>query len=45
MVKNKFLHQKKKFGKKFKKNKVAIALNVLYAKKRKENISCLCFKT
>ena len=30
--------------KKFKKNDVTVALNVLYAKKEK-NISCLCFKT
>ena len=29
--------------KKFEKNNVTIALNVLYAKKEK-NISCLCFK-
>ena len=29
--------------KKFEKNNVTIALNVLHAKKRK-NISCLCFK-
>ena len=28
---------------KFEKNNIAIALNVLYAKKEK-NISCLCFK-
>ena len=30
--------------KKFEKNNLTIALNVSYAKKRK-NISCLCFKT
>ena len=31
--------------KKFEKNNLTIALNVLYAKKEKKNISCLFFKT
>ena len=35
---------KKDDWKKFEKNNAIIALNVLYAKKR-NNISCLCFKT
>ena len=31
--------------KNFEKNSLPIALNVLYAKKEKTNMSCLCFKT
>ena len=42
MGRNKFPSEKGDW-RRFEKNNVTIALNVLYAKKEK-NISCLCFK-